>query len=425
VDEAHPDAAGGRRRVVVAGAGFGGLAACEALEGAQVDVLILDRHNYNTFQPLLYQVATAGLSPGDIAYPVRSYVRRHRNVAFREAEVTGVDFDARTVQVRDGEDVAYDFLVIACGAGTNYFGVPGALEHSRAIYTMEDAIAVRDELAEALEKAASCGAAPGDLTVVVVGGGPTGVEMSGTLAELRAMEIATAYPELDPAAASIVLVEQQDSVLGAFHPRLGAYARKVLEDRGVDVRLGEVVAEVTPSAVRLASGDVIACGLVVWAAGIGPSPLVAALRAGKTKGRLEVRSDLRLEGRDDVFVVGDAAAAPAAGDGGGTARLLPQLAQPAIQEGHHAGRQIKRLLDGEATEEFAYHDKGTMATIGRRAAVAELPHHVRLKGTPAWFAWLGLHLVTLLGVRNRLVVLVNWAWRYVSWKRGSKVIAGI
>jgi len=411
-----------RPRVVVVGAGFAGLAACGPLEGAEADVLIVDRHTYNTFQPLLYQVATAGLGPGDIAYPIRSYVRRHSNVAFREAEVAGVDFEARRVLLADGDALAYDYLVIACGAGTNFFGVPGAAEHARAIYTMEDAIAVRDDLSAGLERAAARGVRPGELTVVIAGGGPTGVEMAGTLAELRAMEIETAYPELDPAEASVVLVEQLDTVLGAFDRRLGAYARRVLEDRGVDVRLGESVAEVSATEVRLGSGEVIPCGLVVWAAGIGPAPLTAGLEAAKTKGRLDVGGDLRMWGRDEVFVVGDVAAAK---QSGGEGALMAQLAQPAIQEGRHAGRQIVRLLEGEATEAFAYHDKGTMATIGRRAAVAELPHGVRLRGTVAWFAWLGLHLVTLLGVRNRLVVLVNWAWRYVSWRRGSKVIAGI
>ncbi len=410
----------GRCRVVVIGAGFGGLAACEALAGADLDIVLADRHNYNTFQPLLYQVATAGLNPGDIAYPVRAYTGLHPRVRFRQDEVRDVDFSTRTVLFKEGPELGYDFLVLAAGAGTTFFDIAGAAEHAKAIYTMEDAIAVRDLALGSVERASAHGAGEGDLTVVVVGGGPTGVEMAGALADLRQMELRTQYRELDPALSRLVLVEQQDRLLGAFHPKLGAYARRVLERRGVEVRCRESVKEVGPDQVVLGSGEVVACKLVIWAAGVGPCALTEALSLPKARGRVEVEDDLRVKGFADVFAIGDMAAARQ----GGEERALPQLAQPAIQEGRLVGEQIRRLLAGEATAPFRYKDKGIMATIGRRAAVAQLPGGLRLRGTPAWLAWLGLHIVFLTGVRNRTSVLLNWAWRYLSWRKGPRVIAG-
>jgi len=410
----------GQCRVVVIGAGFGGLAACEALAGADLDIVLVDRHNYNTFQPLLYQVATAGLNPGDIAYPVRAYTGPHPHVRFRQDEVTNVDFSARTVLFKEGPELGYDFLVLAAGAGTTFFGVSGAAEHAKAIYTMEDAIAVRDMALASVERASGHGAGEGDLTVVVVGGGPTGVEMAGAFADLRQMELSTQYRELDSSLSRLVLVEQQDRLLGAFHPKLSAYARRVLERRGVEVRCRESVKEVRPDQVVLGSGEVVACKLVIWAAGVGPCGLTEALSLPKARGRVEVGDDLRVKGFPDVFAIGDMAAARQ----GGEERALPQLAQPAIQEGRLVGEQIRRLLAGEATAPFRYKDKGIMATIGRRAAVAQLPGGLRLRGTPAWLAWLGLHIVLLTGVRNRTSVLLNWAWRYLSWRKGPRVIAG-
>jgi NADH dehydrogenase len=408
-----------RPTVVVLGAGFAGLAACDALGSAPVDVVLVDRHTYNTFQPLLYQVATAGLNPGDIAYPVRAFTRGHANVSFRRSTVMSVDFVTRTVCFDEGDSIRYDFIVMATGAATNFFGVPGAAEHAHGIYTMEDAIAVRDEVSRRLEQAAVHGADHGELTVVIVGGGPTGVEMAGTMAELRDVELRTTYREIDPDAARIILLEQRDRLLGAFDARLGDYALAQLEARGVEVRCGTVVGEIAPDRVLLASGEQVPCGVVIWAAGVGPTALTESLDLPKDRGRIQVGPDLRVAGHDDVFAVGDVSVAM-----GADAVPLPQLAQPAIQEGRHAARQIARIVDGRPTEAFAYRDKGTMATIGRRAAVAELPHGVRLKGTAAWVAWLGLHVVFLLGFRNRAAVLLNWAWRYVSWRRGPRVIAG-
>ncbi len=404
---------------MVIGAGFGGFAVCEALASTDVDIVLVDRHNYNTFQPLLYQVATAGLNPGDIAYPVRAYGRAHPRLRFRQDDVTAVDFAAKVVQFAEGPDLGYDYLVLAAGAGTTYFGVRGAAEHSRAIYTMEDAVAVRDAVLESVERAAAHGASDGDLTVVIVGGGPTGVEMAGALAELRQMEFATHYADVDATRSRIVLVEMQDRLLGAFDRRLGAYARTCLEHRGVEVRCAEGVKEVAADHVVLGSGEVIECGLAVWAAGVGPCSLTSALDVALERGRVPVGDDLRVAGHDVVFAIGDMAAAHP-GDG----PVLPQLAQPAIQEGRHAGQQIQRLREGLPTVPFHYKDKGIMATIGRRAAVAQLPFGLRLRGTLAWLAWLGLHIMFLVGVRNRTSVLLNWAWRYVSWGRGPRIIAG-
>ena len=311
--------------------------------------MLVDRHNYNTFQPLLYQVATAGLNPGDIAYPVRAYARQHPSLRFRQDDVTRVDFATKRVSFAEGTPLEYDYLVLAAGAGTTYFGVPGAKEHSKAIYTMEDAIAVRDTVAGGVERAAAHGAGPSDLTVVIVGGGPTGVEMAGALAELRQMEFATHYTEIDPSQSRIVLLEAQDRLLGAFHPKLGSYALGELRRRGVEVRCGESVNEVQAGRAVLASGDTIDCGLVVWAAGVGPCQLTDTIDVPKVRGRIEVGPDLRVSGFDDVFAVGDMAAGTADG-GAGPDGVLPQLAQPAIQEGRHAGEQNppadRRRTDG-------------------------------------------------------------------------------
>ena len=405
--------------VVIVGAGFAGLAAATALSTAPVRTTVVDKHNYNTFQPLLYQVATAGLNPGDVAYPVRTYITHHPRVRFRQGTVSGVDLDDRKIRFEDGGELSYDYLIVTTGATTNYFGVAGAEHHSLAIYTLDDALAVRDRIFAQLEKAAALGSAHGELTVVVVGGGATGVEMAGALAELRAMALKTTYRELDPAAERVVLVERLDRLLAAFDERLSRYAAASLIGRGVEVRLNESVAEVGDDKVVLESGDVIPCGLVVWAAGVATTELAQSLDLPRSRGgRIEVGPDLRVPSRPEIFVAGDVAATP---DGD---ELLPQLAQPAIQTGTHAGLQVCRLVEGLGTKAFRYKDKGTMATIGRRSAVAELPGGIRLRGTLAWIAWLALHVFTLIGFRNRLSVLLNWSWRYVSWRRGPRVIVG-
>jgi NADH dehydrogenase len=418
--------------VVVLGAGFGGLAAADVLARHSVRTTLVDAHYYNTFQPLLYQVATGGLSPGDVAYPIRSLLRRRPSLDFRCGAVRSIDFAGKELRFDDGEEpIGYDWLILATGAATNFYGVAGAPEHSHAIYTLDDALSVRSRVFAQLEDADAHGEQAGQLTVVVVGGGATGVETAGALAELRAMAFGRIYRSLDPAASRVVLVERQDHLLDAFAGTLRAYGAAELERRGVEVRLETAVEEVAADHVRLRdlrsdeSTD-LGCGLVIWAAGVGAGALLADLDpALVTRGRVRVDGSLAVPGVPGAFAIGDVAAAPGA-DG----RPLPQLAQPAIQGGRHAAQQILRAIDGSPALPFHYRDKGIMATIGRRAAVAEvrLPlaksQVVRLRGRLAWSAWLGLHIVTLLGGRNRAAVLLNWAWRYLAWKRGPRVIVG-
>jgi NADH:ubiquinone reductase (H+-translocating) len=414
---------GDRPRVVVIGGGFAGLSAVRELSVADVEVLLIDRNAYNTFQPLLYQVATGGLNPGDVTYALRAFTSRYRNADFRRAEVTGVDLDRRRVLLADGGPVTYDYLIVCCGVGPNYFGVPGAREFARTMYTRAGAIQTRDLMLTAIEKAAQAPSRAA-ATVVVVGGGATGVEMAGALAELRNTAVPLAYRGLEVDSVRIVLVEMADHLLTPFHPKLRAYAAKALRKRGVELRLGTALREVRPDAVVVQGPDgglrTIESAVTVWASGISATATVGGwgLPTGKG-GRIEVGPDLRLAGCPQVFAIGDVA-----GAGAGGSEPLPQVAQPAIQGGRHAGVQIRRLLAGAPTEPFRYHDKGIMATIGRSDAVVQLPFGLRLRGPVAWLAWLGLHVVTLVGNRNRLATLINLSVRYFSWPRSLNMIVG-
>ena len=409
--------------MVVVGAGFGGLAAATELSGQPVDVTVVDRHNFHTFQPLLYQVATAGLNAADVAYPVRGIFHDRGNVRFRNAGVTGIDWDTRRLKVDAGDPVPFDHLVIAAGATTNFFGIAGAEEHAFPLYTLTDAIALRNHTLQRFEAADADPALVDDgaLTFVVVGGGPTGVEVAGAMAELFDRVLRKDFTGVDVSRARVVLVEMLDHLLHPFAPVSRRHAREALERRGVEVRLGARVHSITDTRVTLADGDVLAAHTLVWAAGVQANPLATALgvETGKA-GRITVGPDLRLPGHPEAFAIGDIAAAiDGKGKGDGP---LPQLAPVAMQSGRHAARQIIRLIDGQPTRPFHYVDKGTMATIGRRAAVAELPLRIRLQGTPAWVAWLVLHLVTLMGARNRVSVFLNWAWNYFTWDRGPRLI---
>jgi NADH:ubiquinone reductase (H+-translocating) len=406
-------------RVVIVGAGFAGLAALEELGRLPVEVVVVDQNAFHTFQPLLYQVATAGLNPGDVAYPARATLRRWSNTRFHLDQLVDVAWDEKKVVLASGARLGYDFLVLAFGASTNYFAVPGAEDHSLAIYTVDQARRVRDSIFLGLEHYAASSSRSRPASVVIVGGGATGVEMAGSLAELRNGLVPQAYPELSTDDLQIILVEQGERLLAAFDRRLGEYALDELIRRGVDLRLGQAVSKVGPLRVVLGDGSVIEPAITIWAAGVHAPTLAANLGLEQGPGgRLEVEGDLRTTRHADCFVVGDLAAARSHGE------LSPQLAQPAIQQGRHAARQIARLLAGEGTEAFVYRDKGMMATIGRRAAVVQLPHLVRLRGTLAWVAWLVLHLVELLGPRNRFSVMANLTWRYLRWPRGIKVIVG-
>ena len=378
------------QRVVVIGAGFAGLAVARHLCDEPVDVTLVDQHNFHTFQPLLYQVATAGLEPADVAYPVRTIFGRARNIRFRHGRATGIDVDAREVALADTSRLPYDHLVIVCGATTNYYGVPGAAEHALPLYTLSDARSLRNKVLACLEAAESRpedfdGGAP---TFVVVGSGPTGVEMAGALVELIDVAVRRDRVRIDLRRARVVLLESSDSVLGAFVPKARRYAADSLRERAVDVRLSSVVSEVDESGVRLTSGEHIGASMVVWAAGVTVGgPLADSLGASRTSGgRLRVRPDLSLEAHPEISVIGDAAAVPR---GGRSSSPCPQLAPVVIQSGTHAARQILRRLAGEATEPFTYHDKGIMATTGRRAAVAQLRPGPVLRGTVGWLASVG------------------------------------
>ncbi|MEM7285230.1 MAG: NAD(P)/FAD-dependent oxidoreductase [Actinomycetota bacterium] len=410
-----------RHQVVVVGAGFGGLAAARAMRSLPVDVTVVDARNHHTFQPLLYQVATAGLDVDDVCHAVRGVFHRQRNARVRLGMVDRVDTGTRDVHLRDGASVTYDSLVLACGAVTNTFGVPGVDDHAFGLKSAADAVALRDHVLERFE---AVDADPslvedGALTFVVVGGGPTGVELAGGLAELVHRVLRRDFPTLDVTRARIVLVEATDRILGTFSPRSSGRARKSLEKLGVEVVTDTAVEAVGATEVRLGDGTRIPSHTLVWAAGVRANPI--GERAGFATGpggRIVVDDRLAVVEHPDVFVIGDLAASPTE-DG----RPLPQVAAVAIQGGRHAASKIAhRIGAGTDPGPFVYRDKGSMATIGRNAAVTELPSGIRLAGPVGWLAWLALHLVMLIGFRNRANVLVNWAWNYITYDRGSRVV---
>ena len=408
---ARPDAA----RVIVVGAGFGGLATMSGLRRAGARVTLVDRNIYSTFQPLLYQVATGGLNGSDVAYPARGIVRKYR-ARFRHGDMIGLDAAARQVRLADGGTLTYDYLILATGVTAAHFGVPGAAEHSLGLYTRRDAIALRDQLMERLEYLNTTRSGEA-VTVTVVGAGATGVELAGTLAELRNIALAWAFPGVDRARVHIRLVEMAPAALTPFDQALRDYACQQLVARGVDVRLGTEIRKVDDDQVLLADGQALRSDITVWAAGVAAPEGISAWGLPQGRGgRILTGSDLRVQGQDRIFAIGDIALI----DG----EPLPQLAQPALQMGRHAAEQITRLMAGQATVAFSYHDKGIMATIGHRSAVVQLPHRLRIRGTLAWLAWLALHIFTLLGNRNRISALVNLSWRYLTWSRGGGLIVG-
>jgi NADH dehydrogenase len=406
-----------RPHVVVVGAGFGGLECAKALAGEPVDVTVVDRQNFHTFSPLLYQVATSALTPGDVVFPIRGVFRSAGNVRVRRGTVAAVDLVGRCVRLDDGAELAYDFLVLAAGATTAWFGVPGAEEHALPLYGMPDAVRLRNHVLACFEAADADPGLTEALTFVIVGGGPTGVEMAGAFVELFHAVLAKDFPSLDFGRARILLVEMGDRVLGGFSEVGSRHAEEELRRRGVELRLGTAVTAIDEGTATLSSGEVVSTGTVVWAAGVRTSPLLEGLGLERVaNGRVVVDPALRLREHPEVLVVGDLAAVPWH-DG-----LLPQVANVAQQEGRHAGRTVARLAAGKPARPFRYHHLGFMATIGRGAAVADLPLKVRLTGFLGWLAWLGLHLVRLVGVRNRISVFLNWAWSYVTFDRGPRLI---
>jgi len=411
----RPAGGEGQQRVVVVGAGFGGLATVARLRRAGMRVTLVDGNIYSTFQPLLYQVATGGLTPSDVAYPLRGFARKY-GATFRRGEVTGIDPGAGQVLLADGGRLGYDYLILATGVSAAYYGVTGADKYSFGLYSRHDAVALRDRIMACLEQLTAAG--PDEqVSVTIVGGGATGVELAGTLAELRSIALPSSFPEIDPARVHIRLIEQARELLAPYHRPLREYARRQLQARGVDVMLGTGIREITADRVILTDGQELGSELTVWAAGVAAPDGASrwGLPQGKS-GRLVTGPDLRVTGQDRIFAVGDIALI----DG----HPLPQLAQPALQMGRHAARQIAALAAGQPTAAFSYHDKGIMATIGRRSAVVQLPRNIRVRGTLAWLAWLGLHLVTLLGNRNRISALVNLSYRYLTWAHGGGIIMG-
>jgi NADH dehydrogenase len=375
-------------------------------------------------------VATSGLEAGDVAYPVRAIFGRSRNVTFRFGTVNGVDWERRLVTLEDSAPLPFDSVIVASGATARFFGIPGAAEFTFPLYTLNDARTLRDHVLRRLEDADTDPerASNGLLTFVVVGGGPTGVEVAGALAEL--LDVAVRHDGFNFARDSgrIILVDGLDRLLTPFKPRGASYASRTLERRGVELKLGHMVRSVDDSCVELDDGSRIPTRTVVWAGGVSVEETVAStlgLPSGPN-GRLEVEPDLSLPGHLDAYAIGDAAAARW-GPGSGShdpAEICPQLAQVAIQSGEHAAEQILHRVLGRPTRPFSYRDKGIMATIGRRAAITEFPRGLEVRGTLGWLAWLGLHLVYLIGFRNRIVVLINWSWRYLSWGSGPRVIVG-
>ena len=404
--------------VVVVGAGFGGLMAARELAHADVRVTVVDRQNHHTFQPLLYQVATAGLGADDIASSVRSIFQRAPNVDFRLGEVTGVDVDGRQLLVAGEPPLPYDHLVLAAGATTNTFGVDGVAAHAHSLKTLGEALALRNQVFRLFEQAHVEPSLidAGALTFVIIGGGPTGVELAGAFAELIHRVLRKDFHGHETTHARVVLLEATDHLLGAFSPPSRRYAADRLRQMGVEVRVGAQVERVTADGVHLRDGEVLRTRTAIWVAGVRATAVSPGLPLHPS-GRVVVDGDLSVPGHPEISVVGDVAAATAP-DG----RLYPQLAPVAMQQGRHAAHQIVRRLQGRPTRPFRYVDKGTMATIGRSTAVAELPFRIRFRGFPAWVCWLGLHLIYLIGFRNRLNVLVNWAWNYVTWDRGARLI---
>lgn len=419
---------GSRKRVVIVGAGFGGLRLARELVDAPVEVVLVDRNNYHLFQPLLYQVATAALEPEEIASAVRGVVQDQANVRFRMDEAVGVDWEARTLTLADGVPEPFDWLVVAAGAVTATFGVPGVTEHAFGLKRLSEAVGLRSWTIRQFERAAQATAPAeldAELTFAIVGGGATGVEMSVAMRELFEQVLAADFPGLDVARARVLLLEAGDTVLSAYPPDLRAYTLDQLRARGVEVRLGTAVASIEgdadgAQAVVLGTGERIETRTVLWAAGVEAAPLAGALGVEQGRGgRVTVGPDLRLPGRAGAFAIGDLAAATDA-DGA----PLPQLAPVAQQQASYLARRIAAEARGERPDAapFRYVDKGSMATIGRGAAVALLPGGIRLTGWVAWQAWAWLHLVLLVGFRNRANVMVNWIYNYATYDRSARLI---
>lgn len=406
--------------MVIVGGGFGGLYAAKSLRRAPVRITLLDRRNHHLFQPLLYQVATAGLNPAEIATPIRRILRKQKNVRVLLAEALAVDAPGKRIHTTGG-DLDYDVLIIATGAGHSYFGHDAWAPLAPGLKSLEDALEIRRRILTAFESAECCAPTDPDrnawLTFVIVGAGPTGVELAGALTEIAHHSIVGDFRTIDPRTARVILVEGEDRVLPTYPPELSEKARQQLEDLGVEVRLSARVTAIDEGGVKIGA-ERLASHTVLWAAGVAASPLAKSLGAPLDRaGRVKVEQDLTVPGHPEIYVVGDLASIMTDG------KHVPGVAPAAIQEARHTARNIRRTLAGRAREPFRYRDKGSLATIGRAAAVADL-RHLKLSGFVAWLAWLLIHVFFLIGFRNRFLVLFDWAWSYLTYERGARLITG-
>jgi NADH:ubiquinone reductase (H+-translocating) len=410
-------------RVIVVGAGFAGLNAAKILAKSAARVTVIDRQNFHTFQPLLYQVATAGLSPGEIASPIRSVLRSNKNVEVLMAEVTGFDLEHRVVETPDF-DLPYDYLVVAAGASHSYFGHDEWEPYAPGLKTIEDATEIRRRVLlafELAERQVAAGEAAISLNFVVVGGGPTGVELAGTLAEISRHALAHEFRSIDPARTHILLIEGGPRVLPAYPEDLSRSAEEQLRRLGVEVRTSATVTQIEAGAVHIGATRLPAT-VILWAAGVAASSLGKKLHTPTDRaGRVQVQPDLSIPGHPEVFVVGDLATVK---DESG--KLLPGVAPVAIQQGQFVAKLIRKELEStrpEARPAFRYWDKGSLATIGRAAAVADFGK-IHISGFIAWLAWLFVHIFFLIGFRNRILVIIQWAWSYFTYERGARLITG-
>jgi NADH dehydrogenase len=408
------------KRLVIIGGGFGGLYAAKTLRRAPVRITLVDRRNYHLFQPLLYQVATAALNPSDIAAPIRSILRHQQNISVILGDATSIDLDKRLIQLADGQ-LAYDILIIATGATHSYFGHAEWEENAPGLKTIEDALEIRRRVLlafEAAEREDDPERQRAWLNFVVVGGGPTGVELAGALSEIARQTMLRDFRRINPSSARVILIEGLDRLLPPYPPDLSAKASAQLQALGVEVMTNTTVTRVTDHEVA-ADETIIPTRTVLWAAGVQASPLARSLGVPLDRaGRVLITPDLSVPGHPEVFVIGDLAAATQA-----NGKPVPGVAPAAIQEGTHTAKNIVRMLDDKPTLPFSYFDKGSLATIGRAAGVADFGR-LHLSGFIAWAAWLGVHIFFLIGFRNRLLVILQWAWAYLTFQRGARLITG-
>ena len=407
-------------RIVIVGAGFGGLNAARTLARQPVEITIVDRKNHHTFQPLLYQVATAGLSPGEIASPIRAIFRGENNVLSLLEQVESFDLGRRLVKTSE-QEIPYDYLIVAAGATHAYFGHDEWEPYAPGLKTIEDALEIRRRVLlafELAERQAVSGVSTEPLNFIVVGAGPTGVELAGTLAEINQHVLAHEFRSIDPSRTRILLLEGGPRVLPAYAEDLSRSAEEQLRHLGVEVRTNTMVTGIEPGAVRMGDSRIVA-PVILWAAGVAASPLGKKLGAPCDRaGRVLVQPDLSVPGHPEVFVIGDLAALK---DEQG--KMLPGVAPVAIQEGKHVGNLIRNELHGKPRQNFHYWDKGSLATIGRAAAVAQFGR-IHISGFVAWLSWLFIHIFFLIGFQNRLLVFIQWAWSYVTYERGARLITG-